>query len=67
MHIFVEFFSNMDISQVNQRLSDILAKKNPEEPTFYPVSGGLKFTKKSFDKLSNDTCTEVSFGLKAFA
>ena len=60
----------MDFSQVNRRLSDILAKKNPEEPTFYPVSGGLKFTKKrSFDKLSSDTCTQVSFGFrsKAFA
>ena len=44
----VEFFPNMDISQVNQRPTDILAKKYPEVPTFYPVSGGLKFTKKSF-------------------
>ena len=46
--ILVEFFPYMDVSRLNRKLSDILAKKNPEEPTFYPVSSGLKFTKKSF-------------------
>ena len=37
----------MDVGQVNRTLSDNLAK-NPEEPTFYQVSGSLKFTKNLF-------------------
>ena len=35
----------MDFSHVNQRPSHVLAKKNPEEPTFNPVLGGLKSLK----------------------
>ena len=68
----VEFFPNMDFSHVNQRPSHVLAKKNPEEPAFNPVLGGLKFTKnRSSDYLSSDTChrflSNSHFDWKAFS